>query len=82
MTKQHFGSVSPSLCWWHAQIYITLSKSEPEVSLALLQDCLLDVGDWMISSKLKLNPDKTEVLLFGTKLHLRIYETFPCKLLD
>ena len=31
------------------QIYITLSKSEPEMSLALLQDCLLDVGDWMRS---------------------------------
>ena len=27
------------------QIYITLSKSEPEMSLALLLDCLLDVGD-------------------------------------
>ena len=34
------------------QIYITLSKSEPEMSLALLQDCLLDVGDWMKSSKI------------------------------
>ena len=33
-------------------IYITLSKSEPDMSLALLQDCLLDVGDWMRSSKL------------------------------
>ena len=29
----------------------------------MLQDCLLDVDDWMRSSKLKLNPDKTEVLL-------------------
>ena len=48
------------------QIYITLSKSEPEMSLALLQDCQLDVGDWMKSSKLKLNLAKTEVLLFGT----------------
>ena len=55
------------------QIYITLSKSEPEMSLALLQDCLLDVGDWMKSSKLKLNPDKTEVLLFGTKLHRNFF---------
>ena len=65
------------------QIYITLSKSEPEMSLALLQDCLLDVGDWMRSSKLKLNPDKTEVLLFGTKLHRqKIMKHFPAKLLD
>ena len=46
------------------QICITLSSSEPEMSLALLQSCLLDVGDWMRSSKLKLNPDKAEVLLF------------------
>ena len=51
------------------QIFITLSKSEPEMALSLLLDCLLDVGDWMRNSKLKLNPDKTEVLLLETKLH-------------
>ena len=63
------------------QIYITLSKSEPEMSLALLQDCLFDVGDWMRSSKLKLNPDKTEVLLFETKLHRKEFmKHFPAKL--
>ena len=63
------------------QIYITLS--EPEMSLALLQDCLLHVGDWMRRSKLKLNPDKTEVLLFGTKLHRKEFiKHFPAKLLD
>ena len=64
-------------------IYITLSKSEPEMSLALLQDCMLEVGDWMKSSKLKLNPDKTEVLLFRTKLHRKkIMKHFLAKLLD
>ena len=63
------------------QIYITLSKSEPEMSLALLQDCLLHVGDWMRSSKLKLKPDKTEVLLFGTALHRKEFmKHFPAKL--
>ena len=52
------------------------------MSLALLQDCLLDVGDWMRSSKLKLNPDKTEVLLFGTKLPRKEFmKHFPAKLL-
>ena len=65
------------------QIYITLFKSEPEMLLALLQDCLLDVCDWMRSSKLKLNPDKTEVLLFGTKLHRKEFmKHFPAKVLD
>ena len=43
----------------------------------------MDVGDWMRSSKLKLNPDKTEVLLFGTKLHRKEFmKHFPAKLLD
>ena len=53
------------------------------MSLSLLQDCLLDVRDWMISSKLKLNPDKTEVLLFGTKLQReKCMQHFPAKLFD
>ena len=53
------------------------------MSLALLEDCLLDVGDWMRSSKLKLNLDKTEVLLFGTKLHRKEFmKHFLAKLLD
>ena len=65
------------------QIYITLSKSQPKMSLALLQDCLLDVGDWMRSSKIKLNPNKIEVLLFGTKLHRKEFiKHFPAKWLD
>ena len=54
-----------------------------DMSLALLQDCLLDIGDWMRSSKLKANPDKTEVLLFGTKLHRKEFiKHFLAKLLD
>ena len=37
----------------------------------------------MRSSKLKLNSDKTEVLLFGTKLHRKEFmKHFPAKLLD
>ena len=37
----------------------------------------------MRSSKLKLNPDKTEVLLFGTKLHRKEFmKHFSAKLLD
>ena len=53
------------------------------MSLALLQDCLLDVGDWKKSSKFKLNPDKREVLLFVTKLHRKEFmKHFPAKLLD
>ena len=35
--------------------------------MSLVQQCLQDVSDWMIASKLKLNPDKTEFILIGTK---------------
>ena len=38
-------------------IYIAISKSAPDMSLSLLQDCLLDIGDRMRSSKLKVNSD-------------------------
>ena len=34
------------------QFYITLSKSKPEMSLSLLQDCLLGVGDLARSGEL------------------------------
>ena len=55
------------------------------MSLSLVQQCLQDVSDWMIASKLKLNPDKTEFigLLIGTKAQRDNFKKyFPIKLLD
>ena len=49
------------------EMYLSLSKTDPEMSLSLVQQCLQDVSDWMIASKLKLNPDKTEFILISTK---------------
>ena len=65
------------------QIYLSLSKTDPEMSLSLVQQCLQDVSDWMIASKLKLNPDKTELILIGTKAQRdKFKKYFPTKLLD
>ena len=64
------------------QIYLSLSKTDPEMSLSLVQQCLQDVSDWMIASKLKLNPDKTEFILIGTKAREKFKKYFPTKLLD
>ena len=62
------------------QIYLSLSKKDPEMSLALVQQCLQDVSDWMIASKLKLNPDKTEFILIGTKSQRdKFKKYFPTK---
>ena len=47
-----------------------------------LNRCLQDVKEWMSVSKLKLNPDKTEFLLFGTKKQReRLNVCFPIDIL-
>ena len=63
------------------QIYLSLSKTE--MSLSLVQQCLQDVSDCMKASKLKLNPDKTEFILIGTKAQRdKFKKYFPTKLFD
>ena len=37
-------------------------------SLTKLNVCLQEVQKWMAQSKLKLNPEKTEFIVFGSKL--------------
>ena len=51
------------------QIYLSLSLKNPDISLEILTKCLQDVSSWMSSRKLKLNPDKTDFLLIGSKVH-------------
>ena len=65
------------------QIYLSLSKTDPEMSLSLVKQCLQDVSDWMIASKLKLPPDKTEFILIGTKSQRGKFKRyFPTKRFD
>ena len=46
------------------QLYITLSPSNFSQSMTALTDCLNDIQNFMAANKLKLNPDKTEFILF------------------
>ncbi len=48
------------------QIYIELTPINAEVAIPHLQECLREVQAWMASNKLKLNPDKTEFIVFGS----------------
>mgnify|MGYP002259884042 FL=1 len=48
------------------QVYIGLSNSDTCVALDQLSSCLESVKSWMATNLLKLNPDKTEFLLFGS----------------
>ena len=65
------------------QVYIELSQSDTHKSLSSLSDCLTDISLWMKASKLKLNSDKTEFIIIGTKQQRhKLSNHFPVKLLD
>ena len=51
-----------------SQIYFSFDSNTPElVTTSRLEACVKDVIDWMSSNKLKLNPDKTELLLIASQ---------------
>ena len=39
-----------------------------------LEKCLCDISVWMSHNKLKLNNDKTEIILFGSLKHIHVAE--------
>ena len=64
-------------------VYIELSQSDTHKSISSLSDRLTDILLWMKSSKLKLNSDKTEFIIIGTKQQRhKLSNHFPVKLLD
>ena len=47
-----------------------------------LERCLGDVKKWLSANKLKLNPDKTEFIGFGSKIHReKLNKSFPVNIL-
>ena len=64
------------------QLYVRLSNKEATSAFANLNACLKDIQDWMLSCKLKLNPDKTEFIVFGSKLQReKLKACFPVNIL-
>ena len=64
------------------QVYIELSQPDTHKSISSLSDCLTDISLWMKSSKLKLNSNKTEFIIIGTKQQRhKLSNHFPVKLL-
>ena len=49
------------------QVYIHLSHKNSCAAFEQLNRCLDDVKEWVSASKLKLNPNKTEFIVFGSK---------------
>jgi len=49
------------------QLYQHCFRDEMAATVARLERCLCDVSHWMSANRLKLNPDKTELLWAGSK---------------
>ena len=65
-----------------SQLYVHLSHMNASAAFDKLNRCLQDVKEWMLASKLKLNPDKTEFILFGSKKQReRLNVCFPIDIL-
>ena len=53
------------------QWFIHMSHKNAALAFDKLNSCLLDVQEWMSSSMVKLNPDKTEFIIFGSHAQLK-----------
>ena len=64
------------------QLYVHLSYRNASAAFDKLNRCLQNVKEWMSASKLKLNHDKTEFILFGSKKQReRLNTCFPIDIL-
>ena len=64
------------------QIYICVTPKNATTAIPELQNCLKNIQSWMAASKLKLNPDKTEFILFGSdKQRQQLSHLFPTDIL-
>ena len=64
------------------QLFIHLSPDDSLKSFARLKSCLNDIQVWMSENKLKLNPDKTEFIVFGAKDRYKwLSDSFPVNIL-
>ena len=77
-----FKNINHHLYADDTQIYITITPDNATTAIPELQSCLESVQSWMDSSKLKLNPDKTEFIVFGSKvLRNKLSHLFPVNIL-
>ena len=67
-------SVTPHFYADDSQLYVYYNPNNPDAvqdAVLKIDQCCKEVKTWMISNYLKLNDDKTEVIIVGTKAQLR-----------
>ena len=64
------------------QLYVHLTHKNVASALDKLSHCLEDVKRWLSTNKLKLNPDKTEFIVFDSKSQReKLNQSFPVNIL-
>ena len=63
------------------QLYVHLTHENVDHAFDRLKSCLDDVKKWLSANKLKLNPDKTEFIIFGTKQCEKLNKSIPVNIL-
>ena len=53
------------------QIYISFTCNKVDEAFANMENCIADIKDWMTLNLLKLNAEKTEVIVIGSKAQLK-----------
>ena len=57
-----------------SQVYITFKADDLEdleVARGILEQCIVDVNNWMLQNSLKLNQDKSELIVMHAKHRLK-----------
>ena len=62
------------------QLYVHFMQKNVAHAFDMLKSCLEDVKKWLSANKLKLNPDKTKFIVFGSKIQ-RENSTNPFQLI-
>ena len=53
-----------------SQLYVSFASNDSTAAINILQSCTASVHSWMLMNKLKLNSDKTELLVIGKERQL------------
>ena len=64
------------------QLYIHCRPNEAAVGVARLLSCIAAIDAWMNANRLKMNPDKTQVIWLGSKQQLAAVNITPLHLHD
>ena len=64
------------------QLYVHCAVTEAPAALQRILSCIEAIDKWMGSNRLKLNPDKTQLIWLGTKQRLATLNINPVRLFD